>query len=139
MAVFTSTDSASPQPGDRVNAKLRRFRTVFALASQAAGTDQLRLPVLPAGFVFAYGVLTSTVSLGSAQIAIGASATHASNGKYRAAGVFTVVDTPTLFGAAAAVGGAPLTADEQPWMTWAAAALPSSGTLIIDLYGSTAA
>jgi len=102
----------------------------FTLASDATGAYNIG-PVIPAGAVPLVGILTSTVSLGTSTIAIGITGT---TGKYRAAAVFTAVDTPTLFGVASVMGQA-LTAAEQLLMTVAVAALPASGTLHIALLG----
>lgn len=115
-------------------ARVKRMRGTFTLASQAT-TDTLVVGNLPCGATFAYGVITASATLGTSTIAIG---TSASTGKYRAAATFTAVDTPTMFGPAAVVGAADpaLAADEQVIVTIATAALPSSGTLVIDLYYS---
>jgi hypothetical protein len=124
------------QPGDAgkgVNAPVRVHREVITLASQAT-TDTIVIGRLPSGHQFLYGVLCTTVTLGSATIAIGITG---ATGKYRAAATFTAVDTPTLFGVAAAVGAAsPLAADEEVFITIATAALPASGTLTTLLFTS---
>ena len=115
-------------------ARLKRMRATITLASQAT-TDRLIFGNLPAGATFAFGVLASSVSLGTSTLAVGIVGT---TGKYRAAGTFTAVDTPTLFGPAAQVGAADpaLAAEEQVIGTIAVAALPASGTLVVDLYYS---
>lgn len=102
----------------------------FTFASDAQGGYNIG-PLIPAGAVPLLGILTTTVSLGTAQIAIGITGT---TGKYRAAAVFTATDTPTLFGVASNMGQA-LTAAEQLLMTVTVAALPASGTLHIALLG----
>jgi hypothetical protein len=96
-------------------------------------------------FLFAYGVLNTDTSLGTSTVAIGISG---STGKYKAAGTFTATSTPTLFGVNAAVastshtssevGSSPLGegTNEDVIMTVATAALPASGTLVVDLYFS---
>jgi hypothetical protein len=90
---------------------------------------------LPAGATFAYGVITSSVSLSTSTLAIGPAG---ATGKYRTAAAFTAADTPTLFGNAAQVGAADpaLAAEETVIGTIASLALPASGTLVIDLYYS---
>lgn len=125
---------------------VRRFRCTINLAAVASGAtfgttqagiptaDWVMLAIIPAGYVFDYGIITSSVTLSTAQVAIGTNPTHASNGQYRAAAVFTAVDTPTLFGLASAQSGAALTADTPIYLTTGVAAVPSSGTLVIDLY-----
>jgi len=66
----------------------------------------------------------------SATVAIGITGT---TGKYRAAAVKTSV-VPEVFGPSA--GMATLAADEEIFITIGAASLPSSGTLVVDLYFS---
>ena len=114
-----------------VGGRLRRFRATITLASQADG-DTVVLAKVPAGHTFAYGVLTGSTSLGSSTIAIGISGTA---GKYRAAAAHTAT-TATLFGISSAASGAALTAEETVILTNTPAALPSSGTLVVDLYFS---
>jgi hypothetical protein len=133
LAGIDSTPSVKPSATAGYAARVKRFRATIALASQAS-TDTIVLADLPAGYTFAYGVLTSSVTLGAATVAIGPSGTPA---KYRAAAVFTAVDTPTLFGSAiAGAGGAASTATERVLATVGAAALPASGTLVVDIYAS---
>lgn len=117
--------------GALTNARLRRFRATITLASQADG-DTVVLADVPAGYAFAFGVLNASATLGTSTIAIGISGTA---GKYRASAVFTAA-APTLFGVSSAVDDAPLTATERVILTNTTAALPSSGTLIVDLYFS---
>lgn len=114
--------------------RLKRLRATVTLASQAT-TDTLQLGNLPAGAVFAFGVLNSSVSLSTATLAIGISGT---TGKYRAAGTFATADTPTMFGPAVeeAVSDAGLSAEQTVIGTIGTAALPSSGTLVVDLFYS---
>jgi hypothetical protein len=112
--------------------RLRRFRASFTLASQAAA-DTVTLARVPAGYAFAYGVINASATLGStATVAIGV---DGAAGKYRTAAVFTAA-APTLFGNVAAVDDAPLAAAETVILTIAEAALPSSGTCVVDLYYS---
>lgn len=114
-------------------ARLKRLRATVTLAGQTT-SDTLLLGYLPAGSTFAYGVLNTSATLGSSTLAVGITGT---TGKYRAAATFTTADTPTFFGVNAAVSAAsPLAADEPVIGTIAAATLPSSGTLVVDLYYS---
>lgn len=117
--------------GGVVGGRLRRFRATVTLASQADG-DTIVLAKLPAGFAFAYGIINASATLGSSTIAIGVNGTA---GKYRAAATFTAA-APTLFGAVAAVDDAALTAEETVIATVGTAALPSSGTMVVDIYAS---
>lgn len=121
------TNSNGAVQGGRV----RRFRATITLASQADG-DTVVLAQVPAGYAFAYGILNASATLSTSTIAIGIAGTAA---KYRAAAVFTAA-APTLFGVSTAVDDAPLTAQEVVILTNTTAALPASGTLIVDLYFS---
>jgi len=120
----------------------RRFRGVITLAAQAT-TDQLIITILPAGHLFAGGYLWSTVSLGTSTLAIGGGVlsqgvvSGLTAAKYRAASTFTAVDTGTVFGNTAAVASqTPSASDEAIVGTLAAAALPGSGTLVVDMFAS---
>lgn len=116
-------------------ARLKRLRGTFTANTQTT-SDTLVVGNLPAGATFAFGVITASATMGAtATLAIGISG---STGKYRAAAISTVVDTPTFFGTAATIGAADpaLAAEEQVIVTIAAASLPAAGTLVIDLYYS---
>jgi len=134
LSGIDSTPAVKASATAAYGARVKRFRATITLASQASG-DTIVLADLPAGYVFAYGVITSSVTLGAtATIAVGISGTAA---KYKAAAVFTAVDTPTLFGTATAgAGQAALSATERILLTIAAAALPAAGTLVVDIYAS---
>jgi hypothetical protein len=121
-----------PSATQGVGARIHRYRASITLNSQASG-DTVVLANVPAGQCFAGGELVSSVSLSTATVAIGNATTA---GKYRAAAVFTATDTPTPFGTAAAFAADPSTAQEQVILTVGTAALPSSGTLVVDLYFS---
>ena len=116
------------------HAKLKRMRATFTLASQAT-TDTLVIGNLPPGATFAYGIINASATLGSSTVAVGITG---ATGKYRAAAAFTTADTPTLFGddAVQAAADPALTAEENVFVTIASAALPASGTLIIDMFYS---
>lgn len=112
--------------------RMRRFRNTITLASQGDG-DTITCQPVPAGHVFAFGVLTTSVTLGSSTLAIGVAGTAA---KFRTAATFTAVDVPTLFGKNGPASADFLTSVETPIITIGAAALPSSGTLVVDFYYS---
>lgn len=116
-------------------ARLRRIRGTFTYASQVFGTDTLVVGNLPAGATFAFGTITTSVTTGTATIAVGIAG---STSKYAAAAAYTTANAPTLFGTAATVGAADpaLTAEEQVFCTIGTANLPASGTLVVDLYYS---
>lgn len=117
-----------PMAGD-IHGRVRVFNEKVVLASQPT-SDTIEVARMPKGARVLYGIVSSTISLGSSTLAIGIAGT---TGKYRAGAVFTAVDTPTLF-APAAVAGEPLTAEEIVILTIGAAALPASGTLRVMLF-----
>lgn len=136
MAVLFGANTAprSTTPPGLVDGSLqgghvRLYREKITLAGQAI-TDTVVLAYPSSGETFLFGMLTSDVSLGLAQVSIGSAAASA---KYRALGVHTAIDTPTPFGRAASQG-VKLTADETVSLTIATAALPVGGTLTVDLY-----
>ena len=112
-----------------VHGRVRCFNEKITLNSQPT-TDTIEVARLPKGARVLFGILNSTVSLSTSTIALG---TAASNGKYRAAAVFTATDTPTFFGLATKVGEA-LTAEDIVIITIATAALPASGVLRVQLF-----
>lgn len=119
--------------GSYAGGRVRRYRNTVTMAAQAAA-DTITCQPVPAGHVFAFGVLTASASLGgTATLAIGISGTAA---KFRAAAIFTAVDTPTLFGTSAAMSADFNTSTEVPLLTIAAASLPGAGFFIVDFYYS---
>ena len=121
--------------GNVVNARLKRYRATITLAGQLNG-DQIQLCILPPGATFAFGLITTSVSLGTANFAVGPIGALA---KYRGASPMTQVDCPNLFGAAAVAGAADALAAEEPiFGTISGANLPAAGTLVVDLFVSQA-
>jgi hypothetical protein len=120
--------------GSAQGGHVRVYREQITLASGVGTTADTIVVAYPSkGEQFLFGVLSSTVTLGTSTVAIGIAG---ATGKYRAANTFTVTDTPTLFGAGAAgLGGlGKLSADEEVFLTIGTANLPTSGTLTVDLY-----
>ena len=116
-------------------ARLKRLRATVTMASQTT-SDTLLLGNLPAGAVFAFGLMTVSASTGSATLAIGYSGTA---GAYRAAAALTTTDTPTLFGVTAtgpAASDAGSTTETPIIGTIAGATMPSSGTMVVDIFYS---
>ena len=113
---------------NEVNAKLRRFKATITLASQASG-DVIQLFKVPAGYSFVTGILNASASLATATVKIG---TAADDDKYRASAVHTAT-APTLFGAQDGFVKGGNTADELVILTVGTAALPASGTLVVDM------
>jgi hypothetical protein len=112
--------------------RVRCFRATIPYAGQASG-DDIVLAVVPAGYTFAFGVITATATAGaSATIAIGVTG---ATGKYRAGAVFTAANTPTLFGVGAAMDDSPLSASETVRATIGVASLPTSSDFaVVHLY-----
>lgn len=119
------------KPANELNAKVRRFKATIDLAAQASG-DIIKLFKVPAGYSFITGILNASASLSTSTIKIG---TADDDDKYRASAVHTAT-TPTLFGAQAGFVSGGNTAEEEVLLTVGTAALPASGTLIVDMYFS---
>jgi hypothetical protein len=103
------------------------------LAGQLNG-DQIQLCVLPPGATFAIGLITASVSLGSANFSVGPMGALT---RCRGASPMTQVDWPNLFGAAAVADAAdPLPTDEAVFGTISGVSLPAAGTLVVDLFAS---
>jgi hypothetical protein len=119
--------------------KVRSIITRINLATLDINTaDNVLLGILPPGAVPLYGIIHASATMGaSATLAIGTNKVHASNGQYRAAAVFTAVETPTLFGITTAMGVA-VTAETPVYLTNGVADLPAAGTLIIELFYASA-
>ena len=109
--------------------RVRVYREKIALAGQTTA-DTIVLAQPSAGETFLCGTITSDVSLGAAQVAIGSAAVP---NRYRLASVHTLADTPVNCGRIAAQANK-LAADETIQLAISAGALPASGTLIVDLY-----
>lgn len=118
---------------NEVNAKLYRFKATIELAAQASG-DVVELFKVPAGMSFVTGILNSSASLATATVKIG---TAADDDKYRASATHTAT-TPTLFGAQAGFVEGGNTTEEVVLLTVGTAALPASGTLVVDMIFSAA-
>lgn len=117
--------------GADLDASLRRSIAIITAAAQADG-DTIKLPTIPKGARGVHHRLTASATMGAtATIAIGIAG---NTGKYRTAAVFTAVDTPTVVGKAANMGAAALAADEEQFITIAAAALPGAGTLVVETF-----
>lgn len=126
------TTPTTKQDGGIQGGRLRRFRSSFTMAAQAAG-DNIVLAKVPAGYRFAFGIINASATMGaSATVAIGVAG---ATGKYRAAATFTAA-APTLFGVSTATDDDALTAAEDVLLTIAVAALPGAGTAVVDLYYS---
>jgi hypothetical protein len=113
-------------------ARVVRNIASFDLSSATfAVNDTLGLGKVPKGAEGISHRMTSSVSLATSTIAIGIAGT---TGKYRAAAVFTAVDTPTAVGLASILDDVALTADEDQIATIAVANLPAAGFLTIETF-----
>lgn len=122
---------AGAMDGALQGGRVRLYRETITLATQTT-SDTIVVAYPSKGESFLYGVLTSSVTLGTSTVAIGIAGT---TGKYRTAATYTAVATPTLFGAANAMSSFDkLTADEEVFITIGTASLPASGTLVVDMY-----
>ena len=122
-----ATKPATKAPGNAVRARTFRTISTFNLVAQAIG-DRLMLPRIPKGARGVQFRLQPSVALGGvATIAIGIAG---NTGKYRAAAIKN--DTALETVSSAAITSAELAADEDPFVTVAAAALPGAGTLVIE-------
>lgn len=114
-------------------AGLHRIRATIPYDGQPDG-HTIVLGELPAGAIFAFGIINPSAGAGgTATIAIG---NASAAGKYRAAATANTAG-PALFGVAAAVDDDPLTSDERVIATVGAAALPNNdGFAVVDLFYS---
>lgn len=122
-----ATKPVTKRAGNAVNGEVRRTVSSFTLAAQAIG-DRLMLPAVPKG---ARGVrfrIQSSVALGGvATLALGIAGNV---GKYRAAAIKN--DTNAEDVSSAVNTAAVLAAEEKPFLTVGAAALPGAGTLTVE-------
>jgi|TARA_R110000822_G_scaffold103990_3_gene230687 hypothetical protein len=130
MNDLLGTVPASLPSGGVVDGNVRVKRATITLASQAT-SDTIVIAKAAEGETFLYGVTQASATLGSsATVAIGITG---ATGKYRAAATHTTT-APVVFGLQAA--SVTLAAGEEIFITIASAALPSSGTFVVDLYFS---
>lgn len=136
MATLYSTEMAGVastppvKPNLPYAGRVRCFKATIPLASQPAA-DVTVLADIPAGYAFAYGIVTTDTSLGTTTFSIGDSSSAA---RLRAAAVFTTTNTPTLFGTGAGITEGALSSQRRVTLTWATATAPSSGTLTVQLF-----
>jgi hypothetical protein len=129
MALLRNTVPQSLPDVGQVHGRVRIFNSIVTLAAQTT-SDTIEVAKLPKGARVLYGMLTTSVSLGTSTVAVGITGT---TGKYRAAAVFTATDTPTAFGVATVLG-VKLAAEEIVFLTIAVATLPGSGTLLVSFF-----
>lgn len=122
-----SITSPNQAPVSLAGGRLRVAACTFTFASDAAGSYTLPI-ILPKGArVWDARFNLSASAGGTATLAFGI---NGSTGKYRAAATLTTTDSWVSVGLNAAMG-VELAAAEQIVMTVAAAALPSSGRMVV--------
>lgn len=111
--------------------RVRTASATLTYASQAAGAQEFDNPLkLPLGAQVIGGYITTSVTTGSATVALGITGSTA---KYKAAAAVTATTSATLAVPDAAVLATALTAEESVFPTTASAALPASGNLTVVL------
>lgn len=124
--VFNTNPPVKVSPSGR-GGEVRVLTDTVTYAAQASGdTIVVGGGKLPLGAVVLGGFLTTSVTTGSATLAVGISGTAA---KYKAAAAVTTTDVPQWFGIASGALGDGITAEEQILLTIGGASLPGSGTL----------
>lgn len=121
-------DEGTLVSGVFVDAQVRRVRATITLNSQAQG--KITLCEIPKGYLFLYGALNTSKTLGSSTLAIGDETTA---DLIMTAATLTDADKPVLFGKNAAVL-TPFTETKKLYLTVGAAALPAAGSLVVDMY-----
>lgn len=121
-------DSGKLADGFYTDGTVHRVRATIDLSSQPTG--KITLCEVPKGALFIYGLLNSSVSLGTSTISIGDEYTA---DLIKAAGTFTSADTPVLFGKNKAVVEK-FEGKTNLYMTVGTAALPAEGTLVVDMF-----
>lgn len=126
-AQMTRVNAGTPTDPGFVDGSKRSFVETVTYAAQAA-SDTIEVARLPKGAAITGARIVTSVTTGTAQFAIGVSG---STGKYRASAVFTAADTWEELGDTTTLHTA-LTAEEIVFITIANAALPASGTLLVQ-------
>lgn len=112
--------------------RVRVATGTLTYASQAAGSHSFDAPLkLPVGATVVGGVISTSVTTGSATVALGITGTTA---KYKAAAAVTATAAATIAIPDAAVLATALAAEEEIIVTTASASLPASGNLSVVLY-----
>jgi len=116
--------------GQLINAKERRVRATINFADrQLAIGDDVILGKRPRNSYYMGHRIIASVSLGATTLALGA---VGNSQKYRPAAVFTSIDTPLAVALTAQVAADKLATDELQLATFAAAAPPAAGLLVIE-------
>ena len=112
--------------------RVRTASATLTYATQSAGAQTFDTALtLPVGAVVVGGNISTSVTTGSATVALGITGTTA---KYAAAAAVTATNAAAIAIPHAAFLATPLTAAENVFVTTASAALPASGTLRVTLF-----
>ncbi len=134
MAIFYPIEAGAiaspnrPRDGGAIK-QLSVIRRTFTMAAQTT-SDTLEGITLPKGFRCVRWGLVPSATLGSTTLALGITGT---TGKYRAAATVTAPVSGDVVTAPPAAG---LAADEAVLVTIAAATMPASGTVAVELWGT---
>lgn len=125
-----TTTPASKAEGYKYEGRPRNYRATVTLAAQADG-DTIVIAKPPAGAVFSHGIITTDTTLATATISIGT--TDDPDGM-RVDAVLTDVNTPEVFGTIPGIDTEGLLDGQtEVKITIDTAALPASGTMVVDL------
>jgi hypothetical protein len=124
-----TTKPVTKRASNAMGGRSKRVISTFNLTAQAIG-DRLMLPRVPKGARGVHHALQPSVALGAAAtLALGVAG---NTGKYRAAAIKN--DTAREVVSSAVNISAELAADEDQFLTVAAAALPNGGTLVVETF-----
>lgn len=132
MSGVSNTPVIKPSAISGYAARERVFRATIPLAAQNVG-DTIVICDLPAGYLFAGAQVTTSVSLGTATLSMGDAASATT---FMPATTFTNANTPVPVGSAAALAAPALAATDRIFLTIGTAALPASGTLVVQVFAT---
>lgn len=112
--------------------RVRIASATLTYATQSAGAQTFDNPLtLPVGATVVGGLISTSVTTGSATVALGITGSTA---KYKAAAAVTATTAAQIAIPHAALLATPLTAAENVFVTTASAALPASGSMTVMLF-----
>lgn len=136
LSSFVGVKDGTTIPADRANGQLVGAKMSSIIGSKPTGVawanaDQIYLGTLRAGESLREIKVTSDTTLGTTTLSVGP---KSSTTKYANARTMTTVDTPTLIGPrGTAADDAPLTADEDVWLTLGVGGIAGGINLTIEL------
>jgi hypothetical protein len=136
LSSFVGVKDGTKIPADRANGQLVGAKMSSIIGSKPAGVayaaaDQIYLGTLRAGESLREIKVTSDTTLGTTTLSVGP---KSNTTKYANARTMTTVDTPTLIGPrGTAAANAPLTADEDIWLTLGVGGIASGINVTIEL------